>query len=236
MFSLTNFLAFTLIGIYIATCCMGVDTSKTTASILQIQASVLVKMGANVPINVYDGQIYRLITAAFLHANLPHIMSNLFSMYFLLSRLEACFNVLYLIVLYLLSAICGNILSDLASNTPFQVAVGASTAILGMLGALIGYLIMNWSALEKLGPLRCQLTCIVGMLVFFSFFFSFVKTASSVDVYGHLGGFVGGLFGSLLILPPIDPRASLTAKIVGGTIIIVYLLTTFLVFYLAKYN
>lgn len=234
LLSLTNFLALVLIGMFITTCVMGINTNGT--SILQIQASVLIEMGANVPYNVYNGQVYRLITAAFLHANLTHILSNLFSMYFLLSRLEACFNVAYLVGLYLISAVCGNILSVLTSKLPNQISVGASTAILGMLGALVAYLIINWATLGKLGPLRCQLTCIVGMLMFFSLFFSVVKTNSTVDVYGHIGGFVGGLFGAMLILPPIDPRTSLTAKIVAGTVLIAYLLTTFLVFYLAKYN
>lgn len=215
-----------------ATCVMGIDSS---VSILQIQSSVLLKMGGNVPIKVYDGQVYRLISAAFLHANLPHLLSNLFSIFFILSRLEACFNMIYLIALFLISAVSGNILSDLTSTSPIQISVGASTAILGFMGTLVAYLVINWSTLGKLGPLRCQLTCIIGMIVFFSIFFSLMGTRSGVDVYGHLGGFVGGLFGSMLILPPMDPRSPLTMKIVGSVVLISYFLTTFLVFYLSKY-
>lgn len=136
--------------------------------------------------------------------------------------------------LYLLSAISGNILSDLASNTPNQIAVGASTAIYGFLGTLIAYLIINWSALAALGPLRSQLCCVIGMLTFFSIILSFTNSANSVDYLGHLGGFVGGLFGAMLILPPIQDGPK-TTKIVGGVVLGVYLLVVFLVFYLAKY-
>lgn len=63
---------------------MGINFS---VSILQVDTRVLVDMGANVPAYVYDGQVYRLISAAFLHANLPHILSNLFGLLFIHSRL-----------------------------------------------------------------------------------------------------------------------------------------------------
>lgn len=84
LLSFTNFLVLVLIALYITTCIMGIDWS---VSILQIDYKVLVKMGGNVPINVYNGQVYRLITAAFLHSNLPHILGNIFSIFFIVSRL-----------------------------------------------------------------------------------------------------------------------------------------------------
>ena len=211
---------------------MGINYST---SILQIDTGVLVDMGANVPIYVYDGQVYRLLSAAFLHANLPHILSNLFGLLFLHSRLEACFSIIYLVPLYLVGAVCGNILSVLTSNNPYKVAVGGSTALLGFDGALIAYLVINWSTLDKIGPLKCQLACIMGMMAFFSLFYTISGSNSGIDVYGHLGGFVGGLFGGMLILPPIDPQSPLTMKIVGSVVLVAYVLTTFLVFYLAKY-
>jgi membrane associated rhomboid family serine protease len=48
---------------------------------------VLLKMGANNPYDVQEGQVYRLISAAFLHANLAHLLSNCVSAYILISRL-----------------------------------------------------------------------------------------------------------------------------------------------------
>lgn len=78
--------------------------------------------------------------------------------------------------------------------------------MLGFDGALIAYLAINWSTLDRIGPLKCQLTCIMGMMVFFSLFYTISGSNSGIDVYGHLGGFVGGLFGGMLILPPINPQ------------------------------
>ncbi len=68
----------------------------------------------------------------------------------------------------------------------------------------MAYLIINWQTLAGLGPLRSQLTCMIGMLVFLSILFSIFSGQNQIDYYGHLGGFIGGLFGSLLLLPPID--------------------------------
>lgn len=106
--------------------------------------------------------------------------------------------------LYIISSICGNILSDLGASQSNQIAVGASTALYGYIAALVAYLIINWQTLAGLGPLRSQLTCMIGMLVFLSILFSIFSGQNQIDYYGHLGGFIGGLFGSLLLLPPID--------------------------------
>lgn len=46
-----------------------------------ISTDVLLKMGGNVPILVYDfGQVYRLVAAMFLHAGILHIIMNTASM------------------------------------------------------------------------------------------------------------------------------------------------------------
>ena len=82
--SLTVFLVIALVAMYITSCALGIDK---TQSVLQISNEVLVKLGANIPTKVYNGEAYRLITAAFLHANLPHLLSNLFSIFFILTRL-----------------------------------------------------------------------------------------------------------------------------------------------------
>jgi rhomboid protease GluP len=44
-------------------------------------------MGANISYYVARGEIYRLITAGYLHSNLMHIASNLFGIYVVVPRL-----------------------------------------------------------------------------------------------------------------------------------------------------
>jgi membrane associated rhomboid family serine protease len=87
-------------------------------------------------------------------------------------------------------------LSVLCDKT--SITVGASTAIFGILGGFISYLIINWKALERYGPVRQTVTCIIGVLVFISLLFSL---GSSIDGIAHIGGLIGGILICLSILP-----------------------------------
>ena len=53
--------------------------------------------------------------------------------------------------IYLLSGLGGNILSTVLNDS---ISVGASTAIFGLLGSVVGYLIFNWYALDYPGSSR----------------------------------------------------------------------------------
>ena len=98
--------------------------------------------------------------------------------------------------------------------------------IYGMLGAYIAYMAINW---KSLGQLRTQLCCIIGLMSFFFFLSSF---GEGVSFLGHAGGFLGGLFISLAILPPLVEKNKFVT-IVGCFGIVTYLLTTFIVFFIA---
>jgi membrane associated rhomboid family serine protease len=78
------------------------------------------------------------------------------------------------------------------------VTVGASTAIFGILGGFVAYLMINWTALERYGPVRSTLACIIGFIVFISLLFSL---GASIDAIAHIGGLLGGLLISLAMLP-----------------------------------
>jgi rhomboid protease GluP len=83
-------------------------------------------------------------------------------------------------------------------TNPKNITAGASVMIFGILGGYTAYMLINWSALGKLGPIRSQLCCIIGFILFFSLLFSF---GPNVDSIGHIGGLIGGFLISLAILP-----------------------------------
>jgi hypothetical protein len=85
---------------------------------------------------VADGEYYRLLTAAFLHAGVFHILMNMFALAQLGPVLEAALGRLRFTALYVLSALGGSVLSYLLSE-PFQLGVGASGAIFGPLRCLL---------------------------------------------------------------------------------------------------
>jgi membrane associated rhomboid family serine protease len=119
-------------------------------------------------------------------------------------------------------------LSVLCNRT--DLTAGASTAIFGILGGLVAYLIINWTALAALGPVRSNLACIIGIIVVFSLLFSI---GSSIDGIAHIGGMIGGLLISLAILPGLQEKSRVVMW-VGALGIGVMNLITFLMFFLTN--
>ena len=66
------------------------------------------------------------------------------------------------ILIYFGSGFMGNIASSLFLDTP---AVGASGAIFGLLGCLLGYLAINWEELNYPGSKRCEQLIFIGIFI-----------------------------------------------------------------------
>ena len=88
---------------------------------------------------VLHGQVWRLFTSQYLHANQTHIIFNMIGLYFLGQALERVWSARKFFAIYTLSGLCGNLLLMLAGIVgwinPNMPAVGASGCILGLLGA-----------------------------------------------------------------------------------------------------
>ena len=108
-----------------------------------------------------------------------------------------------------------------------DITVGASTAIFGLLGGFIAYLIINWTALERFGPVRSTLACIIGVITFISLLFS---VGSSIDAIAHIGGLIGGLLVSLAVLPGMAEKSKVLAYVGLAAIVVVNLTTALLLF------
>lgn len=187
--SFTSFILIVYIAVFIAEAAIGLDKA---GELLEIYPDKLILMGANKPSLVRKGEVWRLITAAVLHVNFMHFFGNFMSTVILLSRFEYTFGTIRCIIIYIISAIAGNIFSAVCDTTTTKA--GASTCLYGVLGVMVGYLIINWSGLKKIGAiLRCQLLCACGMLIVFTILFTSVG-ANNIDYFGHLGGFLAGLW------------------------------------------
>lgn len=82
--SLTTLLMVLNTGVFIAELIVGFDSSQT---VLEVNLDTLLLMGLNDSRRVYAGQVYRLVAAQFLHANMLHLICNLFILLLLVSRL-----------------------------------------------------------------------------------------------------------------------------------------------------
>ena len=206
---------------------------KTSANLLQVKFLTLIELGANYQPNELAGQVYRFLAAIFLHVNFIHILWNIFVTFLLLSRVEHTFGPLRAFVIYLLSGITANVFSVLVAKE--GVKAGASTSIFGILGTVVGYILINWKGLDLLGPiLKCQIWCSAMMFILMILVLSPPGTDDTIDWFGHLGGFIAGLFLSSIGTTIEDNTRERVWRVVLGSLYVIMTLVCFLVFYLTQ--
>ncbi len=135
--------------------------------------------GAPGAVGVADGELYRLLTAAFLHAGVFHLAMNMLALASVGPILESALGRARFTVLYLLSALGGSTLSYLLSD-PRQLGVGASGAIFGLFGAY-------YVVVRRLGGPTQQILVLLGVNLVITF------SVRIIDWRAHLGGLLVGL-------------------------------------------
>jgi rhomboid protease GluP len=98
-------------------------------------SDTLVKFGALVPDLVRGGEYYRMITSAFLHIGIFHLITNMYSLFILGPSVEHFYGRGKFICIYLYSAIMGALFCMVFQGV--SLTAGASGAIFGSLGALL---------------------------------------------------------------------------------------------------
>jgi len=155
--------------------------------------SVLMQLGAIYQPAIQSGQYYRLVTAMFLHIGFFHLASNMYALFVIGSALERVYGHDRFIIVYLVSGLCGSILSAISIPAGI-VAAGASGAILGSLAALI-VLQLRFS--------RVSLGIGLGSAILslsYNVISGFVPN-SGIDNGAHLGGVLGGGLLSAIMRP-----------------------------------
>ena len=169
----------------------------------------LVTWGANFGPLTLNGQPWRLLTAAFLHAGALHLLVNVLVLWQIGPLVERLYGNFAFAVLYLIAGIWGSLAS--VCMHPMSVAVGASGAIFGLYGALGALLLRHRHAVPRLVLLRYRGVTIsfVAINVLFGF------SDPQIDVAAHMGGLLSGfVLGLLLTRNPSAASAPLVPKFV----------------------
>ena len=156
-------------------------------------------------------QVYRWITHNFLHASFEHIMSNCFGILIFGTILEHIIGTWKYIIIYMISGILGGLFSVLIK--PEVKSVGASICCYGLIGALLGFDMINWKNLERIYGTknRCMILMFPIIMIIFTIPLSFSTQRGSgvgafsndrINFVGHVGGIIFGFFLSLFILKP----------------------------------
>jgi membrane associated rhomboid family serine protease len=86
---------------------------------------------------VDSGEWWRVITAMFLHGNTLHLLFNMYALWLFGPVLERRFGGPSFLALYIAAGLTGGMLFQLLERNTMAIAVGASGAIFGLLGALL---------------------------------------------------------------------------------------------------
>ena len=141
-------------------------------------------LGGNIKDLTRNGEYYRLLTCIFLHGGIIHITCNMYSLYIIGTQLESFFGKIRYLIIFLLSGICGSVLSLAFSNSN-SISIGASGAIFGLLGAILYF---GYHYRVYLGNvLKNQIIPIILLNLGIGFI------VSGIDNFAHIGGLVGGI-------------------------------------------
>lgn len=206
----TWFLVLLTVGIYILETLNGGSTNTNT----------LLSMGAKATPYIQQGEIWRLVTPIFLHIGILHILMNMLTLYYIGQYLEPIMGHVRFFILYMVSGIVGN-LASFAFGGYNQLSAGASTSLFGTFAAFVAL-----AVIFRENRFFSELGKSFLALIIFNLLLSVV--ASNFDIWGHIGGMIGGFFlGIGLGLPKIKrPKLLLRVLSLLFVIIISYFMYT----------
>ena len=190
-----------------------------SGNLLIFDADTLALLGANNLALVKSGEIWRLLTGAFLHGGLIHIVVNMYSLFILGTQVETFIGKWKFLFIYIVSAISGSLLS-LVFAEPNVVSVGASGALFGLMGSLLyfGYhyrLYLSDAIKNQIIPI-----IIINLLIGFTVP-RIDNVAHIIDNVAHIGGLIGGYLASMAF--GIENKSEKRDMINGWIVLILYI-------------
>jgi rhomboid protease GluP len=196
------------LGVFLAMVWRGVSAWNPDVSSL-IDWGALFGLGV-----ALDHEYWRLFTAMFLHVGFVHLLFNMICLAWLGPTIERFFGNLTFAAIYLLSGL-GGALASMAVH-PTLAAAGASGAIFGVFGAIVGFL----AARRRSVPRAILVPLMVAAVVFISSSLFGGIFEPRIDLAAHLGGLATGLICGLLLwrgLPAVAGRRGFVRRLAAAS-------------------
>jgi membrane associated rhomboid family serine protease len=156
------------------------------------------------PSVIIDHEYWRLFTSMFIHAGLVHMLMNVLCLAVAGPLLERLLGHVGFAALYVLSGLGGSIVS--VWSQPLMTGVGASGAVFGVFGGLLGFLAIRHREVpfSILKPMRASAIGFVAFNLILS------AVVPGISMAAHVGGLVTGFLCGLLMtaVAPADARVS----------------------------
>ena len=168
------------------------------------RGQALIDAGALVPVTgvtgadhlvggIVGGEWWRLLSSMFLHAGLIHLGLNSYVLWIFGVEIERQIGRLETLAVFLVTGVFAGATS-FAFAQGFRVAVGASGAIFGLVGAFIAYNYLRRQNVMAQARLRGALSMLViNLIIGFSI--------PGIDWRAHVGGLVAGLVAGFAVDP-----------------------------------
>ncbi|HEY9722628.1 MAG TPA: rhomboid family intramembrane serine protease [Oscillatoriaceae cyanobacterium] len=163
---------------------------------------VLLRMGANFRPLVQSGEVWRLVTASFLHIGLLHLAVNGYSLFVVGPMLEKLYGSLKFTAIYVFAGLTGALASYFFN--PGSISAGASGALFGLLGAMLIIGLRHYDAVPDHEKRQLRTIALVTLLVNLALGFKI----PGIDNFCHLGGLAGGT----LLAAALGPDAALGGR------------------------
>ena len=149
---------------------------------------IISRFGNNTSL-IQSGEYYRLITSAFVHVNIMHLLCNMYALYIIGMQIENFFGKFKYSVVYLVSALTGSLLSIMFNTNSYSI--GASGAVFGLLGALLYFGYHYRVYLDTV--IKSQIIPIIIINLGIGFMIPGIDNAC------HIGGLIGGILSTMAV-------------------------------------
>lgn len=181
------------------------------------------------PLIALNHEYWRFVTPIFIHYGLMHFAINSVILYYMGQQVEAIYGHGRFFLIYLLSGVMGNVLGFAFNDMNVQAA-GASTSLFGIFGAFI-VLGIHFKNNPGIQAMVRQFSLFIVLNLVFGLF------DQTIDMYGHVGGLIGGiLMGNIVALPlRVGKTYSIHVRIISAMILL-FLLFFCIVYGLKRYQ
>ncbi|MCF8023922.1 MAG: rhomboid family intramembrane serine protease [Desulfobacteraceae bacterium] len=140
--------------------------------------------------SIMDGEVYRIVTALFLHADSAHLLGNMVGLAVFATAVCHVAGWGAGIFMVLFAGAAGNLVNASIYETG-HLSIGASTAVFGAVGILSGYqFFRKRKSSRQRGGAWLPLACGLALL-------GFLGTGEHVDLTAHLFGFMVGILAGI---------------------------------------
>ena len=166
--------------------------------------------------SIRAGEQYRMITSAFLHADMPHLIFNMLTLYFFAHYVYDHLGNFSFIVVYLGSLIFGSLLTLLFHKNDYSYrAIGASGAVIGIIYSAI--LLDNHILIYGFIP-----GYLFGIAYLLYSIYGMKAKSDNIGHTAHFGGAIGGYVITILKQPEMLTDNTLMVVILAIPIVVLF--------------